>query len=279
MLSLNETDGVFLFDMDGTLTPARKKIQSDMVGFLTLLSKEAHIGVVSGSPASYIFEQLEPFISTSTASCLQKVVIMPCNGTQVYVYDTQKCRYNQTYGVTFKDHLSSLGDSSLLYREIVKNLISLQSHAVEKYSGLPLSGNFVSFRTSLLNWCMIGRDANHDQREAFVGLDKKYKIREYLSELLRIRLDASGLHSIETALGGSTSIDIYPDGWDKTHALRHVEPAWTFFFGDKCQPGGNDHTLYTHLEKMGRSWEVKSPKETILICSQILEKIKEDRDG
>ena len=204
---------------------------------------------------------------------------MPCNGTQVYVYDNQKSTYMQTYGVTFKDHLSSLGDPSAAYRTIVSHLLSLQSHAVEKYSSLPLSGNFISFRTSLLNWCMIGRDADHNQRRQFVELDERYGIRKYLSELLRIRLDASGLHSIESSLGGSTSIDIYPEGWDKTHALKHIGKAWAFFFGDKCQPGGNDYTLYTRLAKHDRAWEVKSTKETILLGRKILDKIKEDKNG
>ena len=76
-------------------------------------------------------------------------------------------------------------------------------------------------------------------------------------------MDASGLHEIDLTLGGSTSIDIYPKGWDKTHALRHLGNATAWFAGDKCIPGGNDYTLYTKLAPTGRVKHVSSPDETI----------------
>jgi len=273
MITFADSDKVLLFDMDGTITPARKEIQEDMMDFLKEATEHVYIGIVSGSPAHYIFEQIDPFLKED-GHVLSRVIIMPCNGTQMYVYDNEEGTYKQTYETTFRGHLSACGAAPDSYGSIIRHLLDLQVHAVSKYRDLPLSGNFISFRKSLLNWSMIGRDASHDQREDFINLDKKYNLRNYLSELLRIRLDASGLHSIETALGGSTSIDIYPKGWDKTHALRHVEPAWTAFFGDKCKPGGNDYTLFSHLDSLGRAWEVESPQDTIDLGRHLLEKIK-----
>lgn len=278
MSAFSSKDRVFLFDMDGTITPARKLIENDMILFLRELTEHAYVGIVSGSPYSYIFEQLTP-VFKEKKEMLEKILIMPCNGTQMYAYDHGKTTYKQTYEVTLKDHLSASGAAPTAYRELITHLLTLQSYAVLKYKDLPLSGNFISFRKSLLNWSMIGRDASHEQRNTFVKLDKKYNLRNDLSDLLRIHLDDSGLHSIETALGGSTSIDIYPKGWDKTHALKHIDPAWSVFFGDKCKPGGNDYTLYSHLNSLGRGFEVKSPQDTIALGRQLLEKIKGNKNG
>ena len=60
MSAFSSKDRVFLFDMDGTITPARKLIENDMILFLRELTEHAYVGIVSGSPYSYIFEQLTP---------------------------------------------------------------------------------------------------------------------------------------------------------------------------------------------------------------------------
>jgi phosphomannomutase len=39
--------------------------------------------------------------------------------------------------------------------------------------------------------------------------------------------------------GGQISIDVFPDGWDKRYALRHLENEGIktyYFFGDKTNP-------------------------------------------
>ena len=36
---------------------------------------------------------------------------------------------------------------------------------------------------------------------------------------------------LTVALGGSTSFDIYPDGWNKTYGLKHYKDKRVFFVG------------------------------------------------
>ena len=48
---------VAFFDMDGTLTEARKKISDEMIVAINDLSKYCHIGIVTGSGFSYVEEQ------------------------------------------------------------------------------------------------------------------------------------------------------------------------------------------------------------------------------
>ena len=83
----------FLFDMDGTLTPARKKISNEMVTALNELCSDGHlIAVVSGSPYQYISEQLNLDVTAYSKS----LHLMPCNGTQLYSQMQGKEKYEQT---------------------------------------------------------------------------------------------------------------------------------------------------------------------------------------
>ena len=50
---------------------------------------------------------------------------------------------------------------------------------------------------------------------------------------------------VDCLLGGQISIDVFPQGWDKTYALRYVEKDGykeIHFFGDKTMPG--NHMTY-----------------------------------
>jgi phosphomannomutase len=80
---------------------------------------------------------------------------------------------------------------------------------------------------------------------------------------------------ITVALGGSTSFDIYPNGWDKTYVLRHLEEFKNVYFvGDRCKDGGNDKALYDVLRKTNTSFETESPKQTMEIIENIINENK-----
>lgn len=73
------------------------------------------------------------------------------------------------------------------------------------------------------------------------------------------------------SIGGQISFDVFPNGWDKTYCLGHLEadakrpggiPYTTIhFFGDKTFVGGNDYEIYSDPRTVGHS--VKDPDETI----------------
>ena len=270
---------VCLFDMDGTLTPARKPITEKTVRLLRDLSTYARVGIVSGSPWEYIDQQLQTLWSSPSGPSPESLVIMPCNGTHVMEWDPQNQAYTTTYNVNFKSHLLSLdkGKERKLYNEYVTHILELQLQFMQEYGFEDLTGNFVSYRGSMLNWSPVGRDAGDMERAAFIKLDKEMGVRNKLREFLRVRLDASGLHETDLNLGGSTSIDIHPTGWDKTHALTHCGDAKVWFVGDKCMPGGNDWSLYEALRQQGRSFSTRDPEQTEqIVREQIIPVIREE---
>lgn len=75
--------------------------------------------------------------------------------------------------------------------------------------------------------------------------------------------------NLRFVIGGQISIDVFPEGWDKTYCLRFIDEKvkTIHFFGDKTFPGGNDYEIYSHKRCIGHS--VKDYKETMKILTEM----------
>ncbi len=78
---------------------------------------------------------------------------------------------------------------------------------------------------------------------------------------------------ITVKLGGDTSFDIYPVGWDKTFPIEKglFNDYHIHFIGDRCNKNGNDYEIYSHHAVEGHKTE--SPEQTIEIVNKILSQI------
>ena len=111
----------------------------------------------------------------------------------------------------------------------------------------------------MINVSPIGRNCTQSEREAFYEYDKEFKIRDKMVEALKEEFKDLKL---KFSIGGQISMDVFPEGWDKTYCLRFLKEFKNiYFFGDKTFPGGNDYEIYTHPNVKGTS--VKSPQETM----------------
>jgi phosphomannomutase len=265
---------IVMFDLDGTLTPARKEMSDDIYESITALSEFAAIGIVTGSNWEYIQQQAPRFLDWALDSSASEVMIMPCNGTQLYT-PSLNGTFERRHTVSMKDEIGAEN-----YRRLVWILSNLQVNILEGIE-MPVSGNFISYRGSLLNWCMIGRDATYEERDTFTAIDKKFQVRETVSSILADNLTEFGIKNIDHVIGGSTSIDIYPTGWDKRYALKHVQAPGRdaiYFMGDRCTLGGNDWPLYNIIDEDKR-FMTGGPHETIEIIGGLIEKFKSDVGG
>ncbi|KAI6175509.1 Phosphomannomutase [Aphelenchoides bicaudatus] len=120
-------------------------------------------------------------------------------------------------------------------------------------------GTFIEYRKGMLNVSPIGRSCSQQERDAFVILDSEQKIREKFVQELRQRFSSYGL---TFSIGGQISIDAFPTGWDKTYCLKYLTANFDqiHFFGDKTQPGGNDHEIFSHEATIGHT--VTNPEDT-----------------
>jgi len=140
------------------------------------------------------------------------------------------------------------------------------------HEGVPLTGHFINCRGSIINWCPIGRNANTEEREKFMEIDRSINLRVRVIDELKEMLKQKGLlQHLTIKFGGDTSFDIYPKGWDKTYGLRHFYGWDTWFVGDRCYENGNDYEIYQACEK--QAYVSTGPESTVGIINNILERI------
>jgi len=257
---------VALFDMDGTLTPPRKEITKDVIDALKELSCHTRIGIVSGSDYDYIMQQCAKMFRLGLVDP-NLVDLLPCNGTKMYEWDSYTAQWISTHTA---DMIDSLGQED--YNYILQSCLAEQLQ-ISLCHPLPYTGIFFHYRGSMLNWCPIGRLAGDSERESWIVADKENGIREKIAKSLEVAFNKKNIPAV-VALGGSTSFDIYPLGWDKTYSLSHYKGKEAFFVGDRCEKTGNDWHIFTELNDSGRAWKTSGPEETIKIINKIISKIK-----
>lgn len=241
-----QPDTLVLFDVDGTLTPARRFVTPDMQKTLEALRKKAVIGFVGGSDFVKQEEQLGKDVKKDFDYCFSE------NG--LTAFRLGKPIETETF-ITF------LGEDK--YTELVK-------FALRYLADIDLPkrrGTFIEFRKGLVNISPIGRNASQSERDEYEEYDLKHKIREKFVTALKERFPNEKL---TYSIGGQISFDVFPTGWDKTYCLRHVEAEGfkrILFFGDKCFKGGNDWEIYS--DDRTEAYSVKNPEETIAILKKL----------
>jgi phosphomannomutase len=200
MSNLTRDEILLLFDVDGTLTPARKSIEADFENFLySKVKAKATIGVVSGSDLVKIKEQLGG----------EKLVeefdyVFPENGL-VYIKNGKE--------ISKQSIQLHLGEQN------IKRLINFCLHYIADLD-IPIKrGTFIDFRNGMINICPIGRQCTYEERLVFNKYDEEQNIRVKMIEALKA---AFADVDITFAIGGQISIDAFPNGWDKRYCLNHV---------------------------------------------------------
>ncbi|RPD64268.1 eukaryotic phosphomannomutase [Lentinus tigrinus ALCF2SS1-7] len=232
-----------LFDVDGTLSLARKNITPEMTALLRELRKKVVIGTVGGSD----FVKVEEQVSPPGSNILKEFdYAFAENGLTAYKLGKQLPTHS---------FIEFLGEDKY------KTLVNFILHYLADID-IPIKrGTFVEFRNGMINVSPIGRSATYPERLDFLEYDKKHHIREDFVKVLREKFSDYGL---TFAIGGQISFDVFPNGWDKTFCLNHVADEnfeEIHFFGDKTYPGGNDYEIFTDPRTIGHS--VTDPTDTM----------------
>lgn len=249
---------IVLFDVDGTLSPARRSASPEMLATLAALRQKVAIGYVGGSDLSKQQEQLgtadRPVTSMFDFSFSE-------NGLTAW-------KLGQELPST--SFIQWIGEAR--YKELVNFIL----HYIADLDIPVKRGTFVEFRNGMINVSPIGRNANLQERLAFEKYDLEHGIRPAFIEKLKEKFAHVDL---TYSIGGQLSFDVFPTGWDKTYCLRHIEDEakkpngieykTIHFFGDKTSKGGNDWEIYTDPRVTGHS--VKDPDETRRILKELFE--------
>jgi hydroxymethylpyrimidine pyrophosphatase-like HAD family hydrolase len=115
----------------------------------------------------------------------------------------------------------------------------------------------------MLNFSIVGRNADIKQRKEYSQWDKIHNERSKIANFINNKYD-----DLEASVGGSISIDIIIKGHDKGQIIKNLineEVKGIIFVGDRCSPGGNDYGIIRELERsdLNFSWfNVSGPQET-----------------
>ncbi|KAF4322650.1 hypothetical protein BBO99_00003635 [Phytophthora kernoviae] len=237
---------IALFDVDGTLTVARKTATPEMLERIKKLRENITIGVVGGSDLVKQKEQLGEDVTHNFDYSFSE------NGLVAY-------------------HKGALvGETNLKSQYTNEQLNRLVNFVLRYVADLDIPvkrGTFLEFRMGMINVSPIGRNCSQEERDEFEKYDHIHKIRETFVEKLRAEFAE---YNLTYSIGGQISFDVFPTGWDKTFCLRYLDPKdydEIHFFGDKTHQGGNDYEIYTSERTIGHS--VKNPEETIQILDQL----------
>jgi len=238
-----------LFDVDGTLTPARQAASPEMIELLQNLRKKLIIGFVGGSDLTKISEQLA-------------VRGRPVMDDFDYAFaENGLTAYKLGQPLESQSFIKHLGEDR--YKTIANFIL----HYIADLD-IPIKrGTFIEFRNGMMNVSPIGRNASIQERKDFEAYDKIHGIRKAFVAILQTRFADYGL---TFSIGGQISFDVFPNGWDKTHALRHVEGEGfeeIHFFGDKTYKGGNDYEIFSDPRTIGHA--VTSPVDTARILNEL----------
>ncbi|PKU48977.1 phosphomannomutase 1 [Limosa lapponica baueri] len=283
-----------LFDVDGTLTPARQKIEPEVDAFLRELRERVQIGVVGGSDYAKIAEQLGDgdevidkfdyvFAENGTVQYkngqLVSKQVGPAPPAAMALFPMPHVLWGTAPGPgqtgsflpfpqipdlsvpilqAIQDHLGE---------ELLQDLINFCLNYMALLKLPKKRGTFIEFRNGMLNISPIGRSCTPEERIEFSELDKKERIREKFVAALQREFAGKGLRF---SRGGMISFDVFPEGWDKRYCLNVLDDErfdTIHFFGNETTPGGNDYEIYDDPRTVGHS--VQSPQDTVQRCREI----------
>jgi phosphomannomutase len=242
---------LLLFDIDGTLTEPMQSITPEMKTFMETLSRIPHvdIGIVGGSDSEKAMHQLGSDYRKVFKHCFHE------NG----------CVYFRDDDLVHEERLEDfLGQDKL--NKLLSYILQLLGEAEVPCR----TGTFIERRKCMLNVSPVGRACSQSQREEFFAYDKLHHTREVMVQRIWNRFPDL---DVEIAIGGMISIDIFPKGLNKTHALSFLPIAGDsdveiHFFGDRTLPGGNDHEIYNSPRVIGHA--VVSPDDTRRQVEEVL---------
>jgi phosphomannomutase len=243
-----------------TTTNTPQSASPEMLTLLSRLRQKVAIGYVGGSDYSKQQEQLGT--STIPVTSLFDFCFAE-NGLTAY-------RLGQP--LPSSSFISFLGEAK--YKKLANWIL----HYIADLD-IPIKrGTFIEFRNGMINVSPVGRNASVAERNEFQAYDAVANVRPKMVEELK-KAFPQDEYPLTYSIGGQISFDVFPNGWDKTYCLRHVEAekerpdgidyTTIHFFGDKTDKGGNDYEIYVDPRTVGHS--VKNPDETMAILKELFD--------
>ena len=227
------SDRIFIFDVDGTLTPSRGVMDPAFKEWFKEFARNNKVALVTGSDRIKTVEQIGTDVIFLSEYCFN------CSGNDVYQ------RSESVYVNPWSCPLDLIA---------YLNERLLHSDYTKKY------GNHLEPRVGMLNFSVVGRDAVGEQRTDYYNWDIEHKERETIASAIN-----DNWPDIQAVVGGETGIDIFEKGKDKSQVLTFIDKdVKIYFYGDRMDPIGNDYPLAKAImtTNRGSAYQVENWQDT-----------------
>ena len=236
---------VYLFDIDGTLTPPRQKMDPDFARIFLQFARDNIVYLSTGSDRPKALEQVGWAVFNACRG------VFTCCGNEFW--ESEKLVYEREF-----------------YPGI--RLVNFLKDCVEKSNFPVKTGRHLEYRKGMLNFSVVGRNATQEQRARYAEWDARKHEREEIAYTILAERERFG--EIDVSIGGEISIDIYPVGMDKSQSVktaRQLHSLPIVFVGDKMSPNGNDFPAMKALGEGDLACEVSNWQQTKLLIESGLE--------
>ena len=241
---MSEEASIYLFDVDGTLTPAKSKMDKTFKKQFVEWMEGKSVYIISGGSFQRIYEQLGSEIVERTQgvfACMGNLYLVPKEGEREWQ--------------TVYENKFEVSSEKVFYKDLIDAVNESPYHTK--------TGRHYEERVGMVNYSVVGRNATMEQRKEYAEYDAVHKEREQIVQKLSYNFP-----ELEFVIGGAVSIDIFNKGNDKGQAARVLKDKLTNgrakFFGDRTHFPGNDYSLAEILRQHpnGEVIHVDSWKDT-----------------
>ena len=242
---------VYIFDVDGTLTPSRGRMNTEFALFFEDFVTTYECYMITGSDRKKTLEQIPKPIYDMCVKVYQ------CSGNHVFRGDKEIYKNDWTLpDPHYKWLLNELQESSFFSK----------------------TGEHFDQRVGLLNFSILGRRGGLEGRAMYKRWDEAKKEREDIAKRFNERWYTQEWWDIDADLviatvAGDTGIDITPHMKGKEQIVKNFNPPDVIYFGDKTMPGGNDHSIASKLEREGGTVQTVNSWKDTFSCLQKIQNV------
>lgn len=247
MTNLNKK--IIAFDLDGTLAESKRPLDKEMALLIEELAKNKIIVIISGGKFEQFRTQFLPGFTKEELSLpfIKNLILLPTSGSQRYEYDSETQEWKLTDIEVFSEDIKEKA------KKVLKDIINSKLYDIPDN---PI-GEYIEDRITQLSISALGQEAPIEQKKLW---DPDQKKRQKIKVVLEKEIPETSI-----IIGGTTTIDILPKGFDKAKGLIRLinklgmTKADMIFVGDSIFPGGNDYSV---LQADIESIKVSGPTET-----------------
>ncbi len=208
---------VIAFDLDGTLTQHKSKLDHDNRRILERLGERYRLLIVGAGSCRRIWEQLDRYPLDIIGHYGMQAAT--CQNGALQIIDDQSAPVDREWALA-------------------------QAMSLRKQWGLEqYQGDSVEFHVSgLMTFPLLGTAASLEDK---LAVDPSRAFRRRMLSTVR-----AAFYPYTVFVGGSSSFDIVPQPYNKRNALdsycrrQHLSTSEIIYVGDDYGPGGNDEDVY-----------------------------------